>query len=237
MPKSTKVVETNEVEPIYTTFESAYTEINRILESKRHKWTLRAIPSIDYSDVKQIIILHIWKKWSLYDPTQKLGPWISRIVTRQMINLIRNVYSSYSRPCLKCSENQGGDLCGIYGHQTNQCPLYALWEQTKKRAFNVKLAVSTENHQQEISEIPDQSINVEKAIEVVYEHLKTKLRPIELKVFEMIYIKHMDEEEVAKEMGYVAGEDNRKPGYSRISQIKRIIINKIKESKDEIDIY
>ncbi len=222
---------------IYTTFESAYEEINRILESKRHKWTLRAIPSVDFSDVKQIILLHIWKKWGMYDSKQKLGPWVSRIVTRQMINLIRNIYSSYSRPCLKCAYNQGGDLCGEYGHQTNACPIYALWEQTKKRAFNVKLAVSTENHQQEISEMPDTSINTERAIQTIYEHMKTQLRPIELRVFEMIYIRHMDDDEVAKEMGYMAGENNRKPGYSRLSQIRRTIVNKVREIKDEIDVY
>ena len=225
------------LDPPYTTFESAYSEINRILESKRHKWTLRAIPSVDFSDVKQIILLHIWKKWELYDSKQKLAPWVSRIVTRQMINLIRNIYSSYSRPCLKCSENQGGDLCGAYGHQTNKCPLYALWEQTKKRAFNVKLAVSTENHQQEISEMPDTSVNMDKAMQTIHEHMKLVLRPVELKVFEMIYIKHMEDEDVAKEMGYVAGENNRKPGYSRISQIRRIIINQVRKSKDLIDIF
>jgi len=192
---------------------------------------------MDFDDVAQLCRLHIWKKWSQYDQTQKLEPWVSRIVTRQMINIVRNVYSSFSRPCLKCSENQGGDLCGIYGHQTNQCPLYAVWEQTKKRAYNVKLAVSSENHQQEISEIPDTSVDTEKAVRTIYEHLKTELKAIELRVFEMIYIEHLSDSDVAEKMGYTAGEDNRKPGYSRISQIKRKIIKKVKEMKDLIDIY
>ncbi len=232
------------VQPIYKTFEEALPIINKILNARRSRWTLKSVASMDFDDVCQLCRLHLWKKWDQYDPTQKLEPWVSRIITRQMMNLVRNVYSSFSRPCLKCAENQGGDLCGIFGHQTNSCPLFATWEQTKKRAYNVKLAVSAENHQQEISEMPDTSVNTERAVQVIFEHLKSVLKANEIRVFELIYIKHLSDEEVAKEMNYCASENRpsknysqRKPGYARIAQIKRVILAKVKEMRNEIDIF
>ncbi len=231
---------------INITFEEVLPVIDKILNARRARWTLKSVASMDFEDVAQLCRLHIWKKWEQYDQTQKLEPWVSRIITRQMINLVRNVYSSFSRPCLKCAENQGGDLCAWTpsNKQCNECPIYLTWEQTKKRAYNVKLAVSAENHQQEISEMPDTSVNTERAIRVIHEHLKSVLKPNELRVFEMIYIRHLTDEEVAKEMNFVAGENRpsknysqRKPGYARIAQIKRIILMKVKEIRNDIDIF
>lgn len=226
-----------EVQPVYRTFEEALPIIDKILQARKGKWQLRAVSSMDYDDVSQLCRIHIWKKWEQYDPTQKLEPWVSRIITRQVINLIRNVYSSHSRPCLKCAENQGGDLCGAFGKQCAECPLFALWERTKKRAFNVKLPVSMENHLLEVFEMPDTSVNAERAVQTIWEHMRQVLRPTELAVFEMTYIQHLDDSEIAKKMGFEATEKNRKPGYSRISQINRKILEKVREIRDEIDIF
>lgn len=226
-----------EVQIVYKTFEEALPIIDKILKARQHKWQLRAVSSMDYDDVSQLCRIHIWKKWEQYDQTQKLEPWVSRIITRQVINLIRNVYSSHSRPCLKCAENQGGDLCGAFGKQCAECPLFALWERTKKRAFNVKLPVSMENHLLEVFEMPDNSIDVPRALKIIEEHLKTVLSIKEMKVFTLIYMKGLSDLEVAKEMGFEATEKNRKPGYSRISQINRKILEKVREIREDIDIY
>lgn len=231
-------------QPIYKTFEEALPVIDKILRARKSRWTLRARTDVDFDDVSQLCRLHIWKKWEQYDQTQKLEPWIARIVTRQIINLIRNIYSAHSRPCLKCAENQGGDLCGAFGKQCSTCPLFSLWEKTKKRAFNVKLPVSIENHLVEVSEMPDTSVNVERAVLVIYENLKPLLKENELLVYRYIYIEHLSDEAVAEKMGYCAKEERpsenysqRKPGYGRISQIKRKILEKVREIKDEIDIF
>lgn len=226
-----------EVQPVYKTFEEALPIIDKILNSRRSRWTLKAVNSIDYEDVCQIVRIHLWKKWEQYDQTQKLEPWVSRIVTRQIINLIRNIYSSHSRPCLKCAENQGGDLCGTFGKQCSDCPLFALWERTKKRAFNVKLPVSMENHLLEVFEMPDNSIDIPRALKIIEEHLKTVLSIKEMKVFTLIYMKGLSDLEVAAAMGFEATEKNRKPGYSRISQINRKILEKVREIREDIDIY
>ena len=65
------------------------------------------------------------------------------------------------------------------------------------------------------------------------------LKPIEWKVYRMLYIENRSESEVAIEMGYKTSEKNRSPGYKQITNIKRSIIIKVKRSiqKDEIDIF
>ncbi len=226
-----------EVQPVYKTFEDALPVIDKILQTRKSRWNLKALPYIDFDDVCQIVRIHLWKKWEQYDQTQKLEPWVARIVTRQIINLIRNIYASHSRPCLKCAENQGGDLCAAFGKQCSECPLFSLWERTKKRAFNVKLPVSMENHLVEVFEMPDHSIDTNKAMRNIFDAIKRDLTKVELEVFNFIYFEGLSDDEVAVKMGYIATETNRKPGYSRISQIKRTILNKVKEKRDDIDIF
>ena len=69
--------------------------------------------------------------------------------------------------------------------------------------------------------------------------MKDILKPIEWKVYELIYIKHKSEEEAAKSMGYRTTEKGRSPGYKQIKNIKRTIIKKVKINIENgsIDIY
>lgn len=88
---------------------------------------------MDFNDVSQILRIHINNKWPLYDQKQPLAPWVNRIISNQIKNLIRNNYGNYSRPCLKCSAAEGEDLCKIYGKQCGACPLYKKWEKRKNQ--------------------------------------------------------------------------------------------------------
>ena len=47
-------------------FEDKLEQIENALEKKRNKWDLDAVPSVDYDDIKQIIMTHIYKKWHLW---------------------------------------------------------------------------------------------------------------------------------------------------------------------------
>ena len=96
--------------------------------------------------MSQIIKLHIFKKWHLYNPSQPLAPWLNRIITNQIKNIIRNNYGNYSKPCSRCAAAEAEDKCLVYGKQDNGCPLVAKWEKTKKVAHDVKIAVPLENH-------------------------------------------------------------------------------------------
>ena len=58
-------------------------------------------------------------------------------------------------------------------------------------------------------------------------------------VYNYLYIENLDEEEVAKKMGYKTSEKNRQPGYKQIKNIKKNIVIKVKNllNNDEIDIF
>ena len=94
---------------------------------------------MDVDDVAQILRIHIFKKWHLYDQTKKLTPWINRIISNQIKNLIRNNYGNYVRPCVKCAAAEGEDLCAIYKKQSAECPLFKNWYKNKKSAYDTIL--------------------------------------------------------------------------------------------------
>ena len=63
------------------------------------------------------------------------------------------------------------------------------------------------------------------------------LKPLEWKVYKMIYIDGLSENEAAKKMGYKTTEVNRSPGYKQIKNIQKKILAKAKNflSKGGID--
>jgi hypothetical protein len=219
------------------TFEESLPIIDNLLSRNKHKWQLKIISSIDWEDIEQIIRIHLFKKWHLFDSTKQVEPWINTIINNQLRNLKRNVYDSCSRPCLKCVFNTGSDGCDwtVNGKQDSNCPLYKKWENGKKYAHNVKLPVSTENHTNEVMEMPSSHIDSEKYILIFHDEMKKKLKLSMWLIYEALYIKNLSEEQVAKDMGFVSHEKNRKPGYARIQQIKRNIIKIAREVKDKID--
>jgi len=220
-------------------FESKISEIDQEINKRRHKWSLTTLAWLDFHDVAQILRIHIYKKWNMYDQKQPLAPWINRIVSNQIKNLIRNNYGNYSRPCLKCAAAENEDGCNIYETQCSKCPLYAKWEKSKKSAHDVKLPVALENHTQEVHNIIEDEINIEKAAENIHTKMKHILKPVEWKFYELYYIKHKTEEESAKLMGYKTSEKNRKIGYKQVKNLKKSIMSKVKKHlyNGDIDIY
>ena len=66
-------------------FEDIIQEIEIALERKRSKWDLDAVAYIDYDDIKQIIMTHIYKKWHLWDQSKSVEPWLKRFPERTSI--------------------------------------------------------------------------------------------------------------------------------------------------------
>ena len=66
--------------------------------------------------------------------------------------------------------------------------------------------------------------------------MKEVLKPSEWKVYEALYVKNKSEEEVAKIMKYKTNEANRVPGYKQIKNIKKSIINKVKNVLEKGDL-
>ena len=220
-------------------FEDCIHEIDLEILKRKNKWNLTAINWMDYSDVSQILRIHIYNKWDMYNQSKPLAPWIGRIISNQIKNLIRNHYGSFSRPCLKCSAFDGGDSCKIYGKQDVKCPLYKKWFKSKKSALDIKIPVTIENHAQEVGAVKDEKINIEKTLENIHIKMKKILKTNEWKFYDLVYIKHKTEEEAARLMGYKTTEQKRTAGYKQIKNLKQSIIQKVKKnlySKD-IDIY
>jgi DNA-directed RNA polymerase specialized sigma24 family protein len=217
------------IDPRKSSFEENINTINSEIIKRRAKWNLTAINWMDFSDVSQILRIHIYKKWHLYDSAKPLAPWVNRIISNQIKNLIRNNYSNFTRPCLKCAAAEPDDSCAIYTNQCNTCPLYANWEKSKKNAHDTKLTLSIENHHQEINDLQINNFNMEKSAENIHTKMQKILKPIEWKVYKHLYIEGKDEEETAKLMGYRTSEKNRIAGYKQIKNIKKIIIIKVKK--------
>ena len=219
-------------------FESKILEINNEIQKRKHKWNLSSLSWMDFNDVSQILRIHIYKKWHLYDQKKNLAPWVNRIISNQIKNLIRNNYGNFSRPCLKCSAAEGEDLCSIYGKQCTECPLYAKWAKSKKNAYDTKLPVSLENHTQEVHDMIYDSIDIEKNANIIHTKMLSILKPLEAKFYKLIYIEHKSEEDAAKNMGYTTSEKNRKIGYKQVKNLKKSIMIKVKKyiNNGEIDL-
>jgi len=220
-------------------FEDRIDEINTEIFKRKNKWNLTAIAWMDFSDVSQILRFHIYRKWHLYNSLKPLAPWVNRIISNQIKNLIRNNYGNYSRPCLRCAAAEQEDGCTIYASQCSKCPLYAKWEKSKKSAHDIKLPVALENHTQEVHNIIEDEIDIEKTAKNIHAKMQQVLKPIEWKFYELYYIKHKSEEESAKLMGYKTTEKNRKIGYKQVKNLKKSIMIKVKKYlyNGDIDIH
>jgi len=220
-------------------FEDCLFIINEELLKRKGKWRLTAIAWMDFDDVCQKIRLHIFNKWAQWDNSRPLRPWLNTIITNQITNLIRNNYSSFSKPCLQCKYNQGGNLCALYDVQNSECSTYAKWEVGKKSAFDIRLPVSIHESYFNSSDgtllsafdIKDEEpyVDYDHKIKIFHERIKDKLTMVEWKVYSYLYIDNKNETETAKLMGYKTSEKNRSPGYKQIKKIKNRIYKLAKQ--------
>lgn len=219
-------------------FEDCIDEINETVKKRKLKWRLKNVTAIDWEDVEQILKLHIYQKWNLYDQTQPLKNWLNTLISNQLINLVRNNYGHLSRPCNFCPCSEGTDLCSIYNKQGPECDLYKKWEEKKKSAYNAKFTVNIDNHAQEVHNLQEDVVDFEKAIVKLNDALKTKLKPVEWKIYRYCYIDGLSDEEIGKKMGYTTSEKGRVAGYNTIRVVKKSIINKAKKIiySEEMDI-
>lgn len=208
-------------------FDENYSIIANEIKKRRNKWSLTSISHMNYEDVSQILLLHIYKKIHLWDQEKAIEPWINTIITHQISNLIRNNYSNFTPPCLNCEANDGFGGCQIYEKQCVACPLYSIWTKTKKNAHNLKLPSNLENNFHEVSNIPFEDINFEKSINNLHDKIKPHLTKSEWSIYECLFIFNLSDEETAKRNNLKATESAAgRKDYKRIRQVKKIIIEK-----------
>ncbi len=228
-------------------FEDMYEIINQVIKKRRNKWKLKAITWFDFEDIEQVIKLHIYKKWHLWDQSRAIEPWVNRIVTNQIRNIIRNNYTSFARPCLSCpfNQNKEGDSgiemsCGFTtsGKQCNECPLYAKWEKVKKAAYDVKMTVSLENHK-------NYFMNCESSISYDYKNAESKLHNLmkanlgdkHFFIYKMFFIDNLSDDQVAQVLRFKTSEKGRKAGYKQIKNLKKMLYVKAQLLLKENDIF
>ena len=228
------------------TYEDKSDTIDIELAKRRNKWFLYSVAWIDFDDVCQIIRSHIFAKWSQWDQERALEPWLNRIISNQLKNILRNNYGNYVRPCLNCPFNQSGPpsttsegLCAFTpnGLQCNECPLYAKWEVTKKDAYNTKMALALENHAHEVNSMPQDSLwNMEESINKIHGYMKGEIAEKKYKIYKMLYIDYLEESEVALAMGYKTSEKGRTAGYKQIRNLKKFFKEKVENIIEKYDI-
>ena len=216
-------------------------EIDQELQKRKKNWFLTSVNWIDFDDVSQIIRTHIFRKWDQWDQERPLKPWLNKIISNQFKNILRNYYSNYARPCLNCPFNQDAEQngCSFTASkiQDSTCPLYKKWNNTKNHAYNIKISVPIDCHIHELKDCVDNlSKPIEESVEKLISALKGVLNKRQLQAFELLYVKNLPDEEVAKQMGFKSSESGRKAGYKQIKNLKNIIKEKAEKIIEKEDI-
>lgn len=209
-------------------YEDKQNIVDSLIAKRRNRWNFGALSWFDFEDVEQIIRAHLFQKWDQWDQSRPLEPWVNRVITNQIKNIIRNNYSNFVKPCATCplSQEQMGIENGCSftksNTQSSECPLFAKWEKTKKNAYNIKMATPLENHEYSFAANESSFINWEEAHERLNIELEKVLSEKQYEIYKMLYIEHKTEKEVAEIMGYRTSESGRTAGYRQIKNLKKI---------------
>lgn len=206
------------------TFEELYPQIEKVVESFRHKWKFKASVERDFDDIKSEILVHIWQKWDKYDQSRPVEGWTSRITRHQFINKLRDLYLKTSSPCNKCPANLGNNLCAHYGEQGVDCPLFSKWHNKKRYQHEAKMPLSIEVRLNEIENNECTHFDYEGAIKKLHVRMKDVLTKSEYQVYVGLYIENKDDETVSAECGFKSESKTK-----RVRQIKGIILKKAKD--------
>ena len=106
----------------------------------------------------------------------------------------------------------------------------------KKSAYDIKLAVTIENHTNEIGEKKDNSFDLETATLRLSNEIEKELTSRQFIAFKMLFVQNNTEEEVAKYLGFKTSERKRSAGYKQIKNLKKIFQEKARSILKERDI-
>lgn len=220
-------------------YEDKSDDLEEILSKYRSKWHLDALAWLDYSDVCQIIRIHIFEKWHLWDQKRSFKPWAAMVISNQIKNLIRNNYSNFAKPCLKCDHNMGGTGCATNKSQIQdgECGIYAKWQKKKERAYNLKLALPIDGNFPMGEVKMEDNINFDKSETRLHELIALRLNEKHRKVYHMLYVENVDEAEVARIFKFKKDSSKRKTiRYKQINNLKKKFYAIAKDILQEEDI-
>jgi RNA polymerase sigma factor (sigma-70 family) len=219
------------------TFESLVPTIESQIEKRKGDWKLASMP---WEDVRQQLLTRVFFKYHKFDPEKgKFSHWLSKLITNEKTNILRNNHTKFSRPCVTgCPHNGGGDACLMTPSklQCAECPLYRNWERRKLDHFRVQQTLPLENHMQEVNSIQSDFLDIAGSKSIIDEKMKDKLDANEYMIYRMIYIEGKSEQEVGKELGYKKTGTKTYEGYQMLLKLKKLIVLKAKEIIEEQDL-
>ena len=187
---------------IMYTFEDKINDIEELLKRNKHRWHLDAVQWMDYSDVCQIIRLHIYNKWDLWDQERNFKPWCNTLICHQITNLIRNHYTAFQKPCLKCPHYTSDTGCSFTssGHQDDSCDLFARWSKKKKNKFDIEMTLSIENQVIE-NEVPlNNDFDYNYSSNRLHFEVMKRLGEKHRRIYKLIFIDDVEESEILEDM-------------------------------------
>lgn len=180
------------------TYEEMYSRINTVIQKNKHRYQLEGVTWMDWEDVAQIIRTHIYKKWHMWDASKQLEPWINRIAINQIKNIVRNNWSNYVRPCLKCEFYKGDDLCGKLrsGNIGPACLPYKKWMKGKRYAIDLKVSYSMTDHEEEIAPQIEEEGMDSLILKEFLAVLEKKYEPIDFFIFKQCFTTSETDEDI-----------------------------------------
>ena len=209
------------------TYEDFSEVIDLAIKKQQYKWRLNAVRWFDFEDVEQIIKVHIAKKWDMWDQERPLEPWIGRIISNQIRNLVRNHYGNYVNPCPKHQEPD---------HDSSTCPICQKWEKSKKAGLELKIPLSTEDFIKEVTNKQYLDFDFSSSLEKLNFEMEARLKDNHYVAYRMLYFESSSEEDVAKFMGYKISPQKRKLGYRQVKNLKKKFLQVAIEILKEQDI-
>lgn len=205
-------------------FEDKIGELDELLVRYRAKWQLNAIAWMDYDDVCQIIRIHVHNKWHLWDQSRTFKPWASMLISHQMMNLVRNHYSNFAKPCLKCPHYMGADGCQFTksGVQDEECSLFAKWKKKKEKAYNLKLPLPMEDGVFIGETHIDDNFNYDESQFRLHNAILKQLDGKHKEIYRKIYMEGWTDQQVAEHYNFKPDSLRRKtPRYKHLVNLKK----------------
>ena len=207
--------------PKKKTYEDYSEFIDEAIRKQRARWRLDAIKWFDFEDVEQVVKSHVAQKWHMWDQSRPLGPWLGRVITNRMWNLIRGHYGSYIKPCSTCIHARD-DLCAKTesGNQDMSCPDLARWSKKKKYGLELKTAGSLDEYDDLARVQCSNSFDYDYHLDKLDVEMEKRLSDKKYRAYRMIFFEESSEEEVANFMGYKCTDSNKKLGYRQVKNLK-----------------
>lgn len=182
-------------------FEDKIESIDKLIQKNRGKWHLSDISGHSFEDIAQIIRIHIFNKWDLWDQERPFECWCNKIIIHQIKNCVRNIYSKDAPPCRGCPFDRDGDLCGYTstGTKCAECPAFKKWSKKKQAKYLIKTATSIDSESFKDSSDhsdPGVAVKVEGDIPKFHQFILQFLNPKMQGFYILIYIRNYNDNQV-----------------------------------------